>query len=252
MRARRKPLAILIPALLIGLVMQFIVPSQHVPWKRLDLDRPIGMATGTKITMIALRRGTKCMDVLASAKSGSTKSTSAKPASAKSTSFTRAEPKHDGKSCGWDVAVDIQSLSGIHFRPATVTAQCPLMLAGYIWLRDVSTSAEKYLGSPLKRVHHAGTYACRRQRGNSSGEWSEHAFANAWDVTGFELENGQVISVLKDWDGGKSRTEKNKAKFLRKARGSACRLFRVVLSPDYNAAHKDHFHLDQGPSLSCR
>lgn len=237
MRARRKPLYILLPFLVMGLVMHFLIPAQHVPWKKLDMDAPIGMATASKITMIALRRGSKCIDTLSTANV---------------VKFTQAEPKHDGKTCGWDVAVDMRSASGIGFRPAIVTAQCPLMLAGYIWLNNVNDIAKKYLNSPLKRVHHAGTYSCRQQKGNSSGEWSEHAFANAWDITGFELENGQVISVLKDWQGGKSRAEKQRAKFLHKARGSACKLFRVVLSPDYNTAHKDHFHLDQGPSLSCR
>lgn len=237
MRARRKPLAIFLAFIPLALIAHFLVPAQHVPWKRLDMDAPIGVATRAKITMVALRRGTKCMDTLGMSNA---------------IKFTQAAPKHEGKTCGWDVAVDLQSAASIRFRPNTVTAQCPLMLAGYIWLNDVNRLAEKYLGSPLKRVHHAGTYSCRRQRGNSSGEWSEHAFANAWDITGFELENGDVISILKDWDGGKAKSSKNKAKFLHKARGSACRLFRVVLSPDYNAAHKDHFHLDQGPSLSCR
>jgi hypothetical protein len=28
-------------------------------------------------------------------------------------------------------------------------------------------------------------------------------------------------------------------------RDGACDLFATVLSPDYNAAHRDHFHLDQ-------
>ena len=28
-------------------------------------------------------------------------------------------------------------------------------------------------------------------------------------------------------------------------RDGACGLFATVLSPDYNAAHRDHFHLDQ-------
>jgi len=27
---------------------------------------------------------------------------------------------------------------------------------------------------------------------------------------------------------------------------------RVTLSPDYNAAHRDHFHFDMGPYSSCR
>jgi hypothetical protein len=31
-----------------------------------------------------------------------------------------------------------------------------------------------------------------------------------------------------------------------------CRLFRGMLSPDYNDAHRDHFHLDMGPYILCR
>ena len=30
-----------------------------------------------------------------------------------------------------------------------------------------------------------------------------------------------------------------------RARDAACEVFGTVLSPDYNAAHADHFHLDQ-------
>ncbi len=37
------------------------------------------------------------------------------------------------------------------------------------------------------------------------------------------------------------------ARFLRAGREAACADFNVVLSPDYNAAHRNHFHLDMGP-----
>lgn len=164
----------------------------------------------------------------------------------------RAPRKNGPGPCGFKVADTMTKIDHAGFRPKEVTGQCPLVLAGYIWLRAVDRQAQKILGSGIKFVHHAGTYSCRRQRGNGSGAWSEHAFANAWDVTGFELEDGRVISVLKDWQGGKGKDAKARRKFLHKARDKACRVFRVVLSPDYNAAHRDHFHLDQGPSLSCR
>ena len=36
------------------------------------------------------------------------------------------------------------------------------------------------------------------------------------------------------------------ARFLKAVHGRACRYFRVVLGPDYNEAHRDHFHLDRG------
>lgn len=196
------------------------------------MDAQIGLATGTKITLIALAPSRVCLDKLASAKT---------------LKFEMAKPKGGPKKCGWKIATSMRSVGGIKFRTSPVTQQCPLMLASYIWLKDVNKIAQERLGSPLKSIHHAGTYSCRRQRGNGSGAWSEHAFANAWDITGFELENGQVISVLRDWDGRNA-----KSKFLKDAKKSACSLFRVVLTPDFNAAHKDHFHLDQGPSLSCQ
>ncbi len=213
------------------------MPPRHLPWKPLNIEAPIGFATGTKITLIALRPSAVCM---------------AKLDEAQQLNYVQAAPKKDGDTCGWKVAATITKASGATFRPSQVTGQCPLMLASYIWLRQVDEYAREYLGSGLKKTHHAGTYSCRRQKGNGSGAWSEHAFANAWDITGFELADGRVISVLKHWRSDGSQQGRAKAKFLNKSRGAACRLFRVVLSPDYNAAHKDHFHLDQGPSLTCR
>lgn len=213
------------------------MPPQHLPWKPLDVEAPVGFATGTKITLIALGPSKLCMGKLDEARHFD---------------YAKAAPKIDGDICGWNVAATMTSASGPRFRLRQVTGQCPLVLASYIWLRQVDEYARKYLGSGLKKTHHAGTYSCRRQRGNGSGSWSEHAFANAWDITGFELEDGRVISVLKHWRSDGSKEGRARAKFLNKTRGSACRLFRVVLSPDYNEAHKDHLHLDQGSSLSCR
>jgi len=213
------------------------VAPRHLPWKPLDVEAPLGLATGTKITLIALGPSSTCMGKLDDALY---------------LNHVQAAAKKDGDTCGWNIAATMTKVSGATFRPRQVTGQCPLVLASYIWLKQVDEHARKYLGSGLKKTHHAGTYSCRRQNGNSSGAWSEHAYANAWDITGFELADGRVVSVLKHWHSDGSKEGRAKAKFLNKTRGSACRLFRVVLSPDYNAAHKDHLHLDQGPSLSCR
>ena len=43
-----------------------------------------------------------------------------------------------------------------------------------------------------------------------------------------------------------------KAAFLRQVHGGACHGFMAVLGPDYNAAHRNHFHLDRGPYRVCR
>ena len=218
-------------------LMHFFAPPQHAFTRPLDMDSSIGIATGTKVTFVSLMPGDYCLNKLGTANA---------------LDFKQAKPHRVQEPCGWDVAATMTKASDISFKPREVTSQCSVMLAGYIWLKEVDKDAQDLLGSGLKSVHHAGTYSCRRQRGNGSSAWSEHAFANAWDIMGFELEDGRVISVLKDWDSGSTKESKARARFLRKARGSGCRVFRVVLSPDYNEAHRDHFHLDQGPYLSCR
>ena len=233
---KRLLIAALIVIATVFLIDRFVSPS-HLPWKPLDMDAGIGLATGTKITMLALAPGDKCFDKLATAKT---------------LSFDMAEPSKSGETCGWEKAAKLDGTNDIAFRPANVAMQCPVAAAGYIWLLDLDKKAKARFGSGLNRVFHAGTYSCRRMVGNSSGAWSEHAYANAWDVTGFELKDGTIISVWEDWRKADSDDAVRKAAFLKDARGTACKLFRVVLSPDYNAAHKDHFHLDQGPSLSCR
>jgi len=45
---------------------------------------------------------------------------------------------------------------------------------------------------------------------------------------------------VRDWTGAGVE-----AAFLRDVRDGACDLFSTVLSPDYNTAYRDHFHLDQ-------
>ena len=89
-------------------------------------------------------------------------------------------------------------------------------------------------------IDHFGSYNCRHIYGRDAGNWSEHATADAVDIAGFRLADGTRISVARDWKG-----DGPKAAFLREVRDGACRLFATTLSPDYNAAHRDHLHLDQ-------
>jgi hypothetical protein len=220
--------------LIISLLDRY-APPRDLPWKPLNLDEPIGLATGIKVGILSLMPRNLCFEKLASAKQ---------------LNYKQVLPKIEGR-CGWKTAATMLEVSNIKFKPKEVTAQCPVLLASYIWLKDIDKAAKKRLGSGLKYIYHAGTYSCRRQRGNSSGAWSEHAFASAWDITGFELNDGRVISVLKHWNKGTSKKNRAKAIFLRDTYNSACRVFRVVLSPDFNTAHQDHFHLDQGLGFSC-
>ncbi|WP_370239460.1 extensin family protein, partial [Neptunomonas phycophila] len=63
---------------------------------------------------------------------------------------------------------------------------------------------------------------------------------NAIDIAGFILKNGERISIKRDW-----KNAGQKSNFLKAIRDGACDVYATVLSPEYNAAHADHFHFDQ-------
>lgn len=127
-------------------------------------------------------------------------------------------------------------------------ASCPLAVAFALFERhSLQPAAQAVFGQAVTRVDHLGSFACRNIYGRAEGRLSQHASANALDIAGFRLADGRSISVLKDWPG-----EGASARFLRQVRDGACDDFNVVLSPDYNAAHRNHFHLDMGRWWVCR
>lgn len=124
---------------------------------------------------------------------------------------------------------------------------CPTANAFAGWARfGVDRAARQILGSPLRRIETMGSYACRNVAGSSRR--SAHSRAEAIDVAAFVLSDGRRISVAGDWNGGSSRERE----FLRVVQKSACKRFGTVLSPEYNAAHRDHFHLETGGRKFCR
>jgi hypothetical protein len=125
---------------------------------------------------------------------------------------------------------------------------CPLARNFVAWVRyAVRPAARQVYGQDAVRVETMGTYSCRNIYGGRSGRLSQHAFANAIDVSGFVLADGRRVVVLGGWTGDARDRE-----FLRLIRASACRRFGTVLSPDYNAAHANHFHLDMSGQNYCR
>lgn len=128
--------------------------------------------------------------------------------------------------------------------------RCELALTFSNWVRHaVAPAAKQMLGSELVRVESYGTYACRNVVGNAnaSARRSEHASANAIDISGFVLRDGRRITVEHGWNHRDPKVRE----FLRVIRQSACRRFRTVLSPDYNTAHYNHLHFDMGRGPYC-
>lgn len=170
--------------------------------------------------------------------------------SATGSRFEALPDKYYGAGCSAVNAVTLNSLAGdrswlelANMGPVT----CPTAEALSGWARfGVDRAARQILGSPLRRIETMGSYACRNVAG--SAKRSAHARAEAVDVAAFILEDGRRISVLDDWNGG----SREKREFLRIVQQSACKRFGTVLSPEYNAAHRDHLHLEWGSSSFCR
>lgn len=129
---------------------------------------------------------------------------------------------------------------------SSFTATCSLALSFALFERHgLQPAAQAVFGQPVTRLEHVGSFACRSIAGSQRP--SQHSYANALDIVGFRLGDGRRISVLRDWSG-----EGDKARFLRLVREAACERFNVTLGPDYNAAHRDHFHVDMGLWRMCR
>lgn len=199
---------------------------EDTPWAPLDLAQPIGLFTGTKLAALT-EDFPRCQALLDRA----------------GVDYTVLPERREGASCGY---ADGLRFAGddpriTPFRPANLGIACPVAAALALWQWEVvQPAAERHFRMRVSRIDHLGSYNCRRLYGRSSGDYSQHATADAVDISGFRLADGTRISLIDDWNEGGA-----KAAFLRDVRDGACRLFATVLSPDYNAAHRDHLHLDQ-------
>ncbi|KQN93287.1 extensin [Sphingomonas sp. Leaf231] len=201
---------------------------QDLPWAPLDLGEPVGLFTGRKLTALT-GDAAGCRALLSRA----------------GVRFTALPPRRE-RQCGYDDAVRLTrgGARATAFAPADLGIACPVAAAVVMWEWDVlAPAARRHFGARVVQVDHFGSYSCRRLYGRDAGAWSEHATADAIDIAGFRLSDGTRISVARDWPA--TGDDAAKAAFLREVRDGACRLFATVLSPDYNAAHRDHFHLDQ-------
>lgn len=148
-------------------------------------------------------------------------------------------PPLSAGQCGHAGAVRLRT-EGVALRPDSPVLSCPMAAATHLWLRDVvGPAAQAHFGARVTGVDHMGSYACRSLYGQPGAALSEHARANALDVAGVRLSNGRRLSVLQHWNGSAAERA-----FWREVRSGACKLYGTTLSPDYNAAHADHLHLD--------
>ena len=219
-------LDLLLASLLLFALVDRLAPPQDLPWKPFSLSQPIGLATSAKLARIAADP-VACRAALTDG----------------GVRFTDQPTREEG-FCSTRDTVRAQS----RLAPAAPVMTCPMALSYALWERQVLTPAARdLLGARVTRVDHYGTYACRTIYGRPGERPSQHASANALDVAGVRLSDGRRITVAGDF-----RDPGVEGQFLRRVRDGACRVFGAVLSPDYNAAHADHLHLDHSPYSLCR
>jgi hypothetical protein len=148
-------------------------------------------------------------------------------------------------TCGAEQVVEYRgSGSGIRYNAAPLLT-CTMALGLARFERMLQEESEAHLHARVKRITHAGTYSCRHMA-RYSGWVSEHSYANAIDVRSMTLVNGKTIAVVKDFGPLDAEAQAPEGQFLRRAARRAYdeNIFSVVLTPFFDALHRDHFHLD--------
>ncbi len=207
------------------------VPVHWNPLRDLSVKAPV-----TPITALQLRRAladeTQCRLAMTQA----------------DVAFTEMEDLVVDQNCGIAGRGRLSGLVSADVR--AVETRCTTALRLTMWEHHVvQPAARDILGTDARALRHIGSYNCRRMRtarGANNG-WSSHATADSIDIVGVELGDGRTLSLIDDWS-----TPGPEADFLHQIGRGACDWFRVVLGPNFNRLHADHFHL-QGPGWGyCR
>ena len=143
--------------------------------------------------------------------------------------------------CGAEIPFEMSAADNrrVTLQPAA-SLRCPMIPQIDNWVKNVvEPAARYYFRQDLVCLKILASYSCRPMNSVEGAQISEHGYANAVDIGGFRLANGETISVLRGWNG----TDREQA-FLRRVHDGSCDYFTTVLSPNYNSLHANHFHLD--------
>lgn len=205
------------------------LPPHFNPFAPLSLDDPPG-----RITQFKLKRlpADQCPLLLAQANQRGWISTKSLADSA--------------GPCPLHNAVSVANFGDVRLSQRFV-ASCPLALSSALFVQQQAKPlAQQMFGSELRQIDHLGSFACRNIYHRENARLSEHATADALDISGFRLADGRRITVLKGWKVPATQP------YLRALLSASCQYYGNGLGPDYNAAHANHFHLGMRGYGLCR
>ncbi|MGB5725095.1 MAG: extensin family protein, partial [Parasphingorhabdus sp.] len=181
---------------------EWVTHDYRMPWTPLSLAAPIGPFTTRKIDALA-DDTPLCHGLLEAASIG----------------YSPLPPVSASPQCGYDngVALTRDQPQSIAYNPAAKTS-CPMAVSLVLWEKQiVNAAAIRHLGSAVDKIVTYGSYSCRRIGGGESGNYSEHATANAIDIAAFRLADGRTVSVAGHWNANDERS-----RFLKEVRDGAC------------------------------
>ncbi len=152
------------------------------------------------------------------------------------------------RGCGVADPVRISSVDGVALsQPAIMN--CTTAKALNKWVKNGVKPIVARLGGGVSSLQVAAHYSCHPRNNRAAAKISEHGRGRAVDISAIILNNGMSLSVLKGWQ------DRIQGKLLKKMHRAACGPFGIVLGPNSDRFHRDHFHLDtarhQGGSY-CR
>ncbi|MCK6709929.1 extensin family protein [Enterobacter cloacae] len=205
------------------------LPSHYNPFTPLSLDDPPG-----PITQYKLRRLTPeaCASLLSQANHKA---------------LIRTQPVADSAgACPLHNVVRVRDFGPVSLN-SSFLASCPLALSSALFVSQQARPLTKtWTGSELVRIEHLGSYACRNIYHRPDARRSEHATAEALDISAFRLANGERVTILHGWRSTKTQP------WLQALLTASCGYYGNGLGPEYNAAHANHFHLGMRGFGLCR
>jgi hypothetical protein len=142
-------------------------------------------------------------------------------------------------ACGGEDLVRLEAVvlpdkRKVTVKPAAIL-RCTMASAIADWLRKDMVPLATSLGTTIGELDNFDSFECRGRNRVAGALLSEHGKANALDVRGIKLANGQSIGL----------TDRTMPREVReRVLHSVCTRFSTVLGPGSDWYHEDHIHLD--------
>lgn len=158
------------------------LPSYYNPFAPLQLADPPGWITTFKLQRLTL---SQCRELLTAANQQG---------------LISSQPVADSTGeCPLSHVVRVRDFGQVKLS-SSFLASCPLALRSALFVeQQAKPLTETWMKRRLTRIEHLGSYACRNIYHRPDARLSEHASAEALDVSGFQLSDGRKITVLRGW-----------------------------------------------------